>query len=258
MAVVYTDTHAHLSYVAERSGEGAIERLAAAYSGTDGMIVDIGVDHDDFPGRKARFGSLPFVRLTAGIWPDGPAIADWRARVDELAVWVRDGACKAVGECGLDYHWMNGTPEAQARLFEAQAELAVAAGKPLIVHSRDAHRDTLRSVSAFSNKIPVIIHCFGYDEAACEEYVEAGCFVSFAGNVTYKKSEALRAACRAVPERLLLLETDSPYMNPEPLRGRDATPLDISRTYESVARYREVSVDRLAAAVSRNAMALFG
>lgn len=253
-----TDTHAHLLYVAERRGAAFLGELSAAYSGSEAIVVDVGVDHDDFPRRKAAFGSLGFVRLTAGIWPDGDSIRDWRARVDSLEGHVADKACVAVGECGLDYHWMNGGPEEQARLFSAQAELAAKYGKPIVVHSREAHADTLAIVKAFASKVPVVIHCFGYGAAECLEYVGLGCFVSFAGNVTYKKADALRAACCQVPDERLLVETDSPYMNPEPLRGRDATPLDISRTYDFIASLRGTDREGLADTGQKNARAVFG
>lgn len=253
-----TDTHAHLSYVAERLGQEAIDAVAAAYAGTGAMVLDPGVDYDDYPRRKAAFGGLGFVRLAAGIWPDAESIGNVEARVASLEEYVRDPGCRAVGECGLDYHWMNGGEAEQAALFRAQIELAVRYGKPLIVHSRDAHRDTLAIVQAAAPRIPVIIHCFGYDEEAALEYVAAGCRVSFAGNLSYKKSGALRAACAAVPDDRLLLETDSPYMCPEPRRGKDATPLDIGRTYALAAELRGVGIDYLAELVARNAAALFG
>jgi len=153
---------------------------------------------------------------------------------------------------------MHGSEAAQAALFSAQIELAVRYGKPLIVHSRDAHRDTLAIVKPAASRIPVVIHCFGYDEAAALEYVAAGCYVSFAGNLSYKKSGALRAACAAVPAGRLLLETDSPYMCPEPRRGKDATPLDIGRTYALAAELRGVGLDALADTIARNASILFG
>lgn len=273
MTGALTDTHAHLSYVVERLGPAALDGISAAYgaagrpgdgggSGDDSwrpFILDPGVDYDDFPGRKAAFGGLPFARLAAGIWPDAESMPA-RAREERLAVLAthaRDPACVAVGECGLDYHWMNGTEEEQAALFAAQAELAASLGKPLIVHSREAHADTLAIVRTTAERVPVVIHCFGYDEAACRDYLAAGCYVSFAGNLTYKKSSDLRAACAIVPADRLLLETDAPYMCPEPRRGRDSTPLDIARTYALAAELRGTGVAELARAVTENALAIF-
>jgi TatD DNase family protein len=252
-----TDSHAHLSYVIERNGEAFLGEIAAAYSGGSGIIVDPGVEHDDFPKRKAAFGGLPFVRLTAGIWPDAESMKAVTERIAVLEGYARDEACVAIGECGLDYHWMNGTEAEQEALFRAQAELAVRYDKPLIVHSREARDDTLAIVSDFAPRIPVIIHCFGYDEDAARAFLSLGCWISFAGNMTYKRSDGLRAACAVVPEDRLLLETDAPYMCPEPRRGKDSSPLDIERTYTLAATLRGTSVERLGELVRRNAGSVF-
>ncbi len=254
----YTDSHAHLSYVLERSGREALDAALAPYRGGEELILDPGVDAGDFPGRLSLFGDLPFVRLAAGIWPDAGPVAGRDAALAELERHVAHPACAAVGECGLDYHWMHGSADGQAALFRGQAELAVAQGKPLMVHSREAHADTLALVRGFAGRIPVIIHCFGYDEAAAREYLACGCWISFAGNLGYRNADGLRAACAIVPEDRLLLETDAPYMNPEPRRGKPSSPADIARTYALAARLRSVDEQTLALAVRRNARALFG
>lgn len=253
----FCDTHAHLSYVMERNGPAFLEEIAAAFEGGDAFILDPGVDFNDFPARKAVFGKLPFVRLAAGIWPDASVMEKSPEFVSVLESHVRDEACVAVGECGLDYHWMHGTKEQQEALFRLQAELAVKYEKPLIVHSREAHRDTVSIVREYASRVPVIIHCFGYDEAAAREYMALGCRISFAGNITYKKSDDLRAACRVVPDELLLLETDAPYMCPEPRRGKDCSPLDIQRTYALAAALRNTTLEVLGDLVKKNARAVF-
>ncbi len=250
----FCDTHAHLSYVLERNGSAFLEEIAAAYNGGQAIIIDPGVDFNDFPARKAAFGNLPFVRLAAGIWPDASVMEKSPEFVSVLEGFVRDEACVAVGECGLDYHWMHGTRDQQETLFRSQAELAVRYAKPLIVHSREAHRDTVAIVSEYAGKVPVIIHCFGYDEAVAREFIALGCRISFAGNLTYKKSDDLRAACRVVPDELLLLETDSPYMSPEPRRGKNCSPLDIHRTYELAAELRNSTVEELRELIEKNAL----
>jgi len=252
-----TDTHAHLSFVAERGPADVLVRVADAYRRSGAMILDPGVEYDDFAGRVAAFGDLPFVRFAAGIWPDSDSMLDIDRRVQVLESSIVDRRCTAVGECGLDYHWMHGSAEQQARLFGAQAELALRYGKPLIVHSRDAHVDTLRAVRDIAGKIPVVIHCFGYDEAAAREYLAAGCWISFAGNLTFKKSQALRDACRIVPAERLFLETDAPYMCPEPLRGKASSPLDIERTYAVCAALRNSTLAETAGIVAENARVLF-
>jgi TatD DNase family protein len=104
----------------------------------------------------------------------------------------------------------------------------------------------------------VVIHCFGYGPEEARAFLELGCWISFAGNLTYKGSEALRAALALVPDERLLLETDAPYMNPMPKRGKPSSPADIARTYALAAELRGVAVEDLAETVSRNAHRLFG
>ncbi len=251
------DTHAHLSYVAERNGEAFLDTLASYYDTSSAFILDPGIEYDDFPSRKAMLAKYPFVYLAAGIWPDTSSLSDIGPRVAILEQHVQDPECIAVGECGLDYHWMNGTREQQLQLFRTQVEMAVRYNKPLIVHSRMAHKDTLEVVKSVSTRIAVIIHCFGYNEAAAMEYLDAGCYISFAGNITYKKSNDLRSACVVVPDSRLLLETDSPYMNPEPMRGKNSSPLDICRTYQVVSELRSTAVDKISTAVLNQAKNIF-
>jgi TatD DNase family protein len=257
-ALGLTDTHAHLSYVAERLGDGALRDIDEAYRTSGAMILDPGVDYDDFPRRLAAFGSLPYVRLAAGIWPDADSMQDVESRVQVLEDQVRSPLCVAVGECGLDYHWMNGTGQEQASLFGAQIELALSYGKPLLVHTRKAHDATLDMVRPVASRIPVVIHCFGYDKDEAIAYLAAGCYLSFAGNITYKNAAGLRRACLETPLSRLLLETDAPYMCPEPRRGRQSSPLDIGHCYTYVAGLRGIETAALVASVAVNAGQLFG
>lgn len=277
---VFTDSHAHLSYVAQRNPDlyrtmiGAYHAGNARYgeadrwhSGTahpDGsslptsnveagvpaaLIMDPGVEPDDFPGRLAATGHLSFVLHAAGIWPSKEALADPEEALATLAPHMAHPRCVAVGECGPDFHHKNGSPQAQIRLFEGQIELARRHAKPLIVHSRDAAAETLASLRDCNPCVPVIIHCFGYGPAEVEAFLALGCYISFAGNITYPQAKALREACVLVPAERLLLETDAPYMNPAPKRGSPSTSLDIGRTYELVAGLRGVGIDSLAASV---------
>ncbi|MGD9940297.1 MAG: TatD family hydrolase [Clostridia bacterium] len=257
VALGLTDTHAHLGYVAERLGEAALDAIDEAYRASGAMILDPGVDYDDFPRRQSAFGKLPYVWLAAGIWPDADSMKEVETRISFLEEQVRLPGCVAVGECGLDYHWMNGTEQEQANLFTAQLELALRYSKPLLVHTREAHAATLALVKDAAGKIPVVIHCFGYDVDEAKAYLKAGCYLSFAGNITYKNADGLRRACLETPVSRLLLETDAPYMCPEPRRGRQSSPLDIGHTYDFVASLRRTDSAALAETVSLNARELF-
>ncbi|MGO8695111.1 MAG: TatD family hydrolase [Rectinemataceae bacterium] len=272
--MTFTDSHAHLGLVAEELGFDAVSRVLGDYemawsSGSEAraLILDIGVEADDLPKRRALLGQGPFLRYAAGIWPSQEALADPPAQLDRLAsvlaaVAGPDAASgagvAAIGECGLDYHHMNGGPAAQRELFAGQIELAELLGLPLIVHSRDAAADTLDVLRASAPRIPVVLHCYGYGPDELEDFLALGCHISFAGNLSYKSSHRLRAACSLVPRERLLLETDAPYMNPEPRRGRPSTSADVERTYAVAASLRSMTIEELAASVSVNALRLFG
>lgn len=266
---LYSDSHAHLGLVESRLGAEAAEALLAAYSGaweseiqngreaSAPFIVDIGVNPGDLAPRLERLGKYHFVQFSAGLWPGRESLERPDEALAALREDLRSPRCRALGECGLDYHHMDAPREDQIRLFEAQASMAAELGLPLIVHSRDAFEDTLAVVSGAASSVPVIIHCFGYGAREAEEFLEAGCLLSFAGNLTYKKSDGLRSALVLTPLNKLLMETDSPYMNPMPHRGKDATPLDIVRTIELAARLKEISVEELSAAAQANAFRIF-
>ena len=273
---MYTDSHAHLSGVAELLGPGALAPILQAYAeawagaeleGRAGpMLVDPGTEPGDLAARLGLLvgeaGLPPFLRLAAGIWPSAENLASPEASMSALAEAIAalaDGSPRlaAIGEGGLDYHHMDGPKEAQCRLFEGQLDLAARLGLPMIVHSREAAADTLSLLALARASAPVVIHCFGYGPDEARAFLELGCYISFAGNLTYKKSESLREACALVPEARLLLETDAPYMNPSPNRGRPSSPADVARTYALAAALRGVSVESLADTVSRNAHAVF-
>ena len=268
--MAYTDSHAHLSLVAQELGPAFVGQLLdeydaawAASGGAGPLVLDPGVEADDLPARRAAAGRHPFLRYAAGIWPSSEALADPAAHLGRLAAAVETAAATgeavaAIGEGGLDYHHMNGDGAAQRELFSAQVELADRLDLPMIVHSRDAAADTLDVLRSLHPRIPVVLHCYGYGPDELGAFLALGCFISFAGNLSYRSAARLREACAAVPLERLLLETDSPYLNPEPRRGRPSSPFDIERTYEIAARLRSLPVEELAAIVSANARQLFG
>lgn len=289
---VFTDSHAHLPDVAVRLGGAGLATLFEDYAAACGaraagalgpgtaaaagpLLVDIGTEAGDFAARLALLGRHEFLRYSLGVWPGRDALAGPAASLASLeaSLAAAGGDAAAIGECGLDYHHMEGSREAQLALFEGQVALAVRQGLPLIVHSREAFEDTFAVVSRLRDggyrgaggseagadrpDPPVVIHCFGYGPEEAAGFLGLGCYVSFAGNVTYKKADALREALMLVPRDRLLLETDSPYMNPEPLRGRPCSPQDIARTYAFAATLRGEEEASLAAAVTANARLLF-
>jgi TatD DNase family protein len=254
-----TDPHAHLGHIAQRLGITVVKTVLDLYEkSSEAFILDIGTEPGDLVERMRGYGGYGCVKFSAGLWPGAMAFTDPRSALASLEADLRRGDCVALGECGLDYHHMEALPSQQKELFRSQALMAIEYKLPLIVHSRDAYLDTLEIVAETASYAPVVIHCFGYGPKEAEKFLEAGCKLSFAGNISYKNAEPLREAFRLCPLDRLLCETDAPYMNPTPHRGKASTPLDISRTVALGAELKGIQAEDLSASISANATSLFG
>lgn len=246
------DSHTHLS-----SCEPPDEELVAAAvaEGVD-HIVTIGMDGatcrealasaEDFPQVYAAIGRHP--NLAHGF--DGADLAELRA----LAAHER---CVAIGETGLDYYRDRAPRADQERAFEAQIALAAETRKPLVIHTREAEDDTLRMLRDHAAGVTVIMHCFSMPDRLAE-VLDHGWYVSFAGNVTYPRNEALAAAAARVPADRLLVETDAPYLTPQAVRKERNQPAYVVHTARFVAERRGVSLAELDRDVARTAARVFG
>jgi len=257
----YVDSHAHLSLIAKRGIDvhAMTERLSA--EGFRG-ILDIGTDPGDLKARLAAFGGCPGVSFSAGIWPSREAIQDRVRQMEILREGIASagvGKLVAIGECGLDRHWNTEEEnrKGEAELFEAHARLAVEADLPIIVHSRDAAAETATVLEGFPG-LRGVIHCFSYGVAEARHFLDLGFYLSFAGTLTYKKTDDLRAALAYAPSDRILLETDSPYLAPVPFRGKHAEPGMVAYTYAAAASIKSISVGELAEQVEDNYRMLFG
>lgn len=168
-----------------------------------------------------------------------------------------DPRARAIGETGLDHYRDHAPRDDQRRAFEGQIDLASRLGLPLVIHTRAAEEDTFALLRERAGGVTVILHCFSAPDRV-DECVEHGYLCSFAGNVTYPKAGALQAAARDVPDELLLVETDSPFLSPQPLRGKPNEPANVAKTAEFVAGLRGMRYEQLEAAVERNAARVFG
>jgi TatD DNase family protein len=254
------DSHTHLDFsetpdadLVAAAAEAGVHRLLTV--GTDGASCRAALQAaEDFPQVYAAVGRHP--TQAAGF--DDADLAELEA----LAAHPR---CAAIGETGLDYY--RGAPPAQRavvprpdqeRAFRAQLDLARQLGKPLVIHTRAAEDDTLALLSEHAADLPVILHCFSMP-ARLEECLEhPGWRISFAGNVTYPKAGELREAAVRVPADRLLVETDAPFLSPQPVRGMPNQPAYVVHTAQALAVERRVSYGDLEAAIEANAAALFG
>jgi len=178
------------------------------------------------------------------------------ADLEEIARAAVDPQARAVGETGLDYYRDHAPREDQRRAFEAQLELAGRTGLPVVIHTREAEDDTFAMLAEHASETTVILHCFSAPDRV-EECVERGYLCSFAGNVTYPSAAPLREAACALPDELVLLETDSPYLSPVPRRGKPNEPANVIHTARLVAELRGTDIESLGALVERNAARVF-
>jgi TatD DNase family protein len=176
------------------------------------------------------------------------------AELEELS---KHEKARAIGETGLDYKRDYAPREDQRRAFIAQMELAGALARPLVIHTRFAAEDTLDLLERHAAGQPVIIHCFSLTDHV-EQCVERGYYCSFAGNVTYPKATDLQRAAAAVPDELLLVETDAPFLAPQERRGKPNEPAFVTKTAKFVAKLRGTTYEAIETIVSANSARLFG
>ncbi|MGE3774473.1 MAG: TatD family hydrolase [Gammaproteobacteria bacterium] len=249
------DSHCHLPLLgAERD---TAQYLADAAAAGVGHVLCVGVDLETFPGVLALAQRFPNVWASVGIHPNGETeVRD--TSVEELCAIARDPRVVAIGETGLDYYHQQGDPSLQHARFRLQIQAARAAGKPLVIHTRDAAADTLRLMrEEGADTVGGVMHCFVEDWPTAAAAMELGFYISFSGIVTFKNASALQAVARQVPLDRLLVETDAPWLAPMPRRGKPNEPAYVRHTAEFLARLRDEDYATLAAATTRNFFTLF-
>jgi TatD DNase family protein len=247
------DTHCHLDHcdaptaeVVERARAAGLNRLATV--GTDTASIERALaaarEHDEV---FAIVGRHP--HNTTGFED---------AAVGEIERLAADPKVRAIGETGLDYYRDHAPRDDQRRAFEDQLELAGRLGLPVAIHTRAAEDDTFAILREHAERLPaVILHCFSAPDRL-GECVERGYLCSFAGNVTYPKAIELQHAAREVPAELLLVETDSPYLSPQPVRGKPNEPANVVHTARHLAELRGEDFGELERTVERNAARVLG
>jgi TatD DNase family protein len=245
-----TDSHAHLDACDGPAGEVVARARAAGVS----RIVSIGTGIESCRAVLTIAEENDGVYAALGIDPHQAASAE-AARVDELRTLLEHPKAIAVGETGLDAVRGRASLGRQRRLLVAQLELASELGLPVVIHSRDAAAETAEALAAFSGT--VVLHCFSSPQLL-PVALERGYFVSFAGNVTYPKASDLREAARLVPAHKILVETDSPYLAPQPVRGRRNEPANVVHTIVLLAQALGEMQSELAARTHANAATAFG
>ena len=245
------DTHAHLDAI-----EGPEQVLGRARAAGVTRVVTIGTTLAS--GREALelADREDGVFVSLGLHPHEARTAT-SADVEELAELLDHPKAVAVGETGLDHFRDYAPQDRQLELFEAQAKLATKSGKPIVVHTRSADDETAAVLTALPEATKVVLHCFSSLRLLAPA-LERGWYVSFAGNVTYPKATELRTAAARVPADRILAETDSPYLSPQPVRGRPNEPANVMHTLVTLAEARGDEPTDLERMIDANATAAFG
>jgi len=253
---VIVDTHAHLdSSQFHDEVEVVISRAAAAGVTT---ILTVGCDLPSSRTSIALAKRFADVWASVGIHPHDAVTVD-DAALTELRQLASHPKVVAIGEVGLDFYRDRAPRDVQRAAFRAQIRLARELAKPLIVHDRDAHTEVLAILrEEGAAEIGGVMHCFSGDLELARACVALGFFISFAGPLTYPANGALRAVAEALPVDVMLVETDCPYLSPQPWRGKRCEPAYTKATAEELARIKGLSLDDVARVTSLNAFRLFG
>lgn len=257
------DTHAH--YTSHQFDEDRSALLSDLPGRGVVGVVDCGTDYDSSRASLALADQYPYVYAALGIHPESIIEedastntrfdGDWAAELAAIKPLFDHPKAVAVGECGLDYHWPI-PKEAQLELFEAHLKLALELDKPIIVHDRKAHADVYALLKQYKPK--GVVHCFSGSAEDALMLAEQGMYIGFGGALTFKGARRAVKAAAALPLERILLETDCPYMAPEPCRGRRCDSGLIAHTGEFLAEVRGVDPDVIFAATTENAKRLFG
>lgn len=250
------DSHCHLDHWREEEIGNVVGRAREA--GVVALIT-IGTRLGQASTVKSIAEAHPEVWCTVGIHPHQAAEAPVPS-VEELLALADHPRVVGIGEAGLDYHYDRAPRDIAAAVFRVQIRAAQKSGLPLVIHARDADDDIaaiLREEHARGGPFRFVLHCFSSGRALAETGIALGGMVSFSGMLTFKRSESLRALARELPADRLLVETDAPFLAPEPHRGRRCEPAMVVHTAACLAAVRGVSLDELAATIRENTLRLF-
>jgi len=247
------DSHAHLNDPEfEADLAEVIQRAQAA--GVTG-IINIGYDLTSSRRAVELAAEYDWMYAAVAVHPhDARTVTP--ETLAELEQLVEAQRVVAIGETGLDYYYDNSPRESQRQVFHQHLELAEKLGLPVVVHSRDATQDTLAIIKEHPN-VHYLMHCYSQSRESVKSYLDLGCYISFAGPVTFKNAHKLREAAAAVPLDRLLIETDCPYLAPEPHRGRRNEPAWVKHVAEKLAELHGVQVEELIAVTTANTKAFF-
>lgn len=248
------DSHAH--YDSHQFDEDRHTLLNSMREKGIGTIVNSAADWDSLTEVVELAQTYSHVYAAVGLHPDEVGVLD-----DEKFAFLKQQCQKekvvAVGEIGLDYYWDTVSHDLQQTWFIKQLEVARELNLPVIVHSRDAAEDTLRIMKEYAQGLSGVIHCFSYSKELAQEYVKMGFHIGVGGVVTFKNGKKLKEVVESIPLESILLETDCPYLAPEPHRGKKNSSLYLSHVVQAIAEIKGISCEEVETQTELNAKRLF-
>ena len=253
---VGVETHAHLDF--PDFADDLDQVVARARAAGVVWLGNIFLSVEAYRKHQPRLSAIQGMFFTLGVHPHDASTLDQDGLADMAALFARDGQLRAVGEIGLDYYWNHSPRDAQVRAFRDQLALARELDKPVVVHSRDAERETLAILRdmGFPHR-PLLWHCFGQGLELATEILSQGWHISIPGPVTFPKSIALRQSIPHIPLSRMVLETDCPFLAPQPFRGKRNEPAYLCYTAQAVANLRGRPVQEIWTACAATAKAFF-
>lgn len=249
------ESHAH--YDDEAFNEDRETLLASMQENGIGTIINVGASIASTQSTIALTQQYPFLYGAAGVHPSETAELD-----EDKLCWLEQQCRRekivAVGEIGLDYHWPEPDRALQKYWFEKQLELAARVNLPLIIHSREAAKDTLDIMKAHHTQDSRgVIHCFSYTKEIAQEYIAMGYYIGIGGVITFSNARKLKEAAAAIPIERILLETDCPYLAPVPNRGKRNSSLNLPYVAQEIAQIKGISREEVVSITCENAQRLF-
>ena len=248
------DTHAH--YDDERFDEDRDTLLASMPENNVGLILNPGCDVESSRKAVSYANKYPFVYAAVGIHPDevGSLNEETFAQMKEL---FKEEKVVAVGEIGLDYYWDNEPREVQKKWFIRQLELARELDLPVLIHSREAAADTMEIMKEHAKGLSGVIHCYSYSKEMAQEYIKMGFYIGVGGVVTFKNAKKLKEVVENIPLTSIVLETDCPYMAPEPNRGKRNNSAYIRYVAEKIAELKGITYEEVVEQTEKNARDMY-
>lgn len=248
------DTHAH--YDDEQFNNDREELLCSMADNNVGTIVNVSAALNSCERVVNMVQDYPFMYAAVGVHPDEVGSLDDEAFARMKELFKRDKVV-AVGEIGLDYYWDNESHDIQKKWFIRQLELARELNLPVLIHSREAAGDTMEIMKEYARGLDGVIHCYSYSKEMAQEYVKMGFYIGVGGVVTFKNARKLKETVEVLPLTSIVLETDCPYLAPEPYRGKRNHSAYIRYVAEEIARLKGVTFQEVIAQTEDNAKKLY-